>query len=258
MYTAEGYGTGLVPPPDWPLPDLAGAASTPATTTARPRPRRCKKLLDEAAKQKLPGVKVRIGRLSDFADAILAEKPELPVVRGDMPDTWIHGPMSDPAGAKLARNIRPAIAATECAQHRAARLGRVACRTRTATLADGLRAEPALRRAHLGRRILLDLRQVRLEVRRRVEEGARRGQVSAHRGLLGRTHRLHPDGARLDPAGARRRIAIAGPGGQGRRAVGSWFSTRCPGSAVGHGDDSQGQRSARSAHRRRHGQTNPD
>ena len=47
------------------------------------------------------------------ADAILAEKPDLPVVRGDTPDTWIHGPMSDPAGAKLARNTRPLIAATE-------------------------------------------------------------------------------------------------------------------------------------------------
>ena len=30
-------------------------------------------------------MKVRIGRLSDFGDAIRAEKPELPVVRGDMP-----------------------------------------------------------------------------------------------------------------------------------------------------------------------------
>ena len=71
-----------------------------------------KKVLDQAAKQ-FPGVKVRIGRLSDFGDAILAEKPDLPVVRGDTPDTWIHGPMSDPAGAKLARNTRPLIAATE-------------------------------------------------------------------------------------------------------------------------------------------------
>jgi hypothetical protein len=71
-----------------------------------------KKILEQAAKQ-FPGVKVHIGRLSDFGDAILAEKPELPVVHGDSPDTWIHGPMSDPAGAKLARNTRPLIAATE-------------------------------------------------------------------------------------------------------------------------------------------------
>ena len=61
---------------------------------------------------KLPGVRVRIGRLSDFADALLAEKPNLPVIRGDMPDTWIHGPMCDPDGARLARHLRPLISAT--------------------------------------------------------------------------------------------------------------------------------------------------
>jgi hypothetical protein len=77
-----------------------------------PQPDEIKRLLEEADR-KLPGVKIRIGRLSDFADAILAEKPQLPVVRGDMPDTWIHGPMCDPAGARLARNIRPQIAAAE-------------------------------------------------------------------------------------------------------------------------------------------------
>ena len=44
-------------------------------------------------------MKIRMGRLSDFADAILAEEklsPKLPVVRKDMPDTWIHGIMSMP------------------------------------------------------------------------------------------------------------------------------------------------------------------
>ena len=30
-----------------------------------------------------------------------------------MPDTWIHGPMCDPQGAKLARHTRPAIAMAE-------------------------------------------------------------------------------------------------------------------------------------------------
>ena len=46
-----------------------------------------------------PGVKVRYGDPAEFADAIIAEEkknPTLPVVRGDMPDTWIHGQMSAP------------------------------------------------------------------------------------------------------------------------------------------------------------------
>ncbi len=111
FYSAEGYGTGLIPPPDWPYKTWLALIHT-GDNHGPPTPEEVKKVLDEA-KQKLPGVKVRIGRLSDFADGILAEKPNLPVIRGDMPDTWIHGPMCDPAGAKLARNIRPAITATE-------------------------------------------------------------------------------------------------------------------------------------------------
>ncbi len=111
MYTAESYGTGLVPPADWPHKTWLALIHT-GDNHGPPRPDEVKTLLEEAA-VKLPGVRVRIGRLSDFSDAILAEKAELPVVRGDMPDTWIHGPMCDPDGARLARTIRPAIAIRE-------------------------------------------------------------------------------------------------------------------------------------------------
>jgi len=54
-----------------------------------------------------------MGTLDDIADAILAEKPELAVVRGETPDTWIHGCMSDPGGMRYARNVRPLIPAVE-------------------------------------------------------------------------------------------------------------------------------------------------
>ncbi len=111
MYSAAGYGTGLVPPSDWPYKTWLALIHT-GDNHGPPTPDEVKKLLAEAA-QKLPGIKVRIGRLSDFADGIIAEKADIPVVRGDMPDTWIHGPMCDPQGAKLARNIRPAITTAE-------------------------------------------------------------------------------------------------------------------------------------------------
>jgi hypothetical protein len=111
MYTAEGYGTGLVPPPNWPHKTWLALIHT-GDNHGPPTPAEVKKLFEEA-RARLPGVQVRIGRLSDFADGILAEKPDLAVIRGDMPDTWIHGPMCDPAGARIARNIRPAIAAAE-------------------------------------------------------------------------------------------------------------------------------------------------
>jgi len=111
MYTAEGYGTGLVPPADWKYRTWLALIHT-GDNHGPPSPGEVKDVLDQA-REKLPGVKVRIGRLSDFADGILAEHAELPVVRGDMPDTWIHGPMCDPVGAKLARTVRPALVAAE-------------------------------------------------------------------------------------------------------------------------------------------------
>ena len=58
------------------------------------------------ARQELPGVKVRFGDPADFADAIIAEEkahPSLPVVRGDMPDTWIHGMMTLPEATAIHR-----------------------------------------------------------------------------------------------------------------------------------------------------------
>jgi hypothetical protein len=119
MYSAEEYGTGLVPPADWPHRTWLALIHT-GDNSGPPKPEDIDKLLAEAA-TKLPGVKVRIGRLSDFADALRAEKAELPVVRGDMPDTWIHGPMSDPAGSMLARKLRPSLGTTEAlATHLAA------------------------------------------------------------------------------------------------------------------------------------------
>ncbi len=111
MYSAAGYGTGLVPPGDWPYRTWLALQHT-GDNHGPPTPEEVKTLLAEAA-QKLPGVRVRIGRLSDFADAIIAEKADIPVVRGDMPDTWIHGPMCDPAGAQIARNLRPALGYAE-------------------------------------------------------------------------------------------------------------------------------------------------
>ena len=111
MYSAGDYGSGLAPPADWPYQTWLALIHT-GDNSGPPRPREVGQFLEEA-KRKLPGVSVRIGRMSDFADAIRAEHASIPVVRGDMPDTWVHGPMCDPAGAREARNLRPAIGATE-------------------------------------------------------------------------------------------------------------------------------------------------
>ncbi len=111
MYSAANYGSGITPPDDWPYKTWLALIHT-GDNHGPPSPEEVSRLLDEA-KEKMPEATVRIGRLSDFAEAILKEHAELPVVRGDMPDSWIHGPMCDPEGEKIARNARPKMVASE-------------------------------------------------------------------------------------------------------------------------------------------------
>jgi hypothetical protein len=103
-YTPD-YGSGLRPPRNWPsrhylAMEMTGDNHGPPTVAEVAR------LRQQAAKS-LPGLQIHIGTLDDFAQAVITEKPELPVIRGDMPDTWIHGWMSMPAEAKAARDFRP-------------------------------------------------------------------------------------------------------------------------------------------------------
>ncbi len=111
FYSAGNYGTGLIPPENWPHKTWLAMLMT-GDNQGPPTLDEAKQLQQDAA-EKLPGVKVHFGRLSDFADAILAEHPDLPVVRGDMPDTWIHGLESMPFETALARHWRPQIGALE-------------------------------------------------------------------------------------------------------------------------------------------------
>jgi hypothetical protein len=110
MYS-RAYGSGIVPPEDWPYSTWLALIHT-GDNAGPPTPEAVQKILEEA-REKLPGVKIRFGRLSDFADALLKENPKLPVIRGDMPDPWIHGVMTMPAEMALIRNARPQIGALE-------------------------------------------------------------------------------------------------------------------------------------------------
>jgi hypothetical protein len=104
-----GIGMNLLPPPDWPYKTWVAIIVTP-DNSGPPSPADIKALFAEAAAKLPPGVKVRMGRMEDFTEAILAEKPVLPVVKGEAPDTWIHGLMCDPRGVRTARNINPLMA----------------------------------------------------------------------------------------------------------------------------------------------------
>jgi hypothetical protein len=91
------------------------AVMTSCDNAGPPAPGAVKQLLDEA-RRNLPGVKIRLGRMEDFADGIRSEQKagaKIPVVRADMPDCWIHGVGSVPDAEALARQTRPKLGAVE-------------------------------------------------------------------------------------------------------------------------------------------------
>lgn len=104
LYWAEYYGSGILPPEDWPHKTWLAMIHTHENSGA-PTPEEVAELLEEA-KEEMPHVNVKIGRLSDFYDLLMKEDPELPVIRGDMPDTWIHGYMSMPRETKLVKQLQ--------------------------------------------------------------------------------------------------------------------------------------------------------
>ncbi len=109
--TDPNIGHNLLPPPNWPYKTWVAIIVT-GDNSGPPKADGVKAVFAEAA-QKLPNAKVRMGTMEEFADAILAEKPKLPVIKGETPDTWIHGCMSDPRGMQIARNTGPLLPAAE-------------------------------------------------------------------------------------------------------------------------------------------------
>ncbi len=104
-------GTNFLPPKGWPHKTWLAVLVTP-DNSGPPQADALQPLFDEVA-EKMPGVKVRMGRMQDFADAIIKSGAELPVIKKEAPDTWIHGVMSDPGGIKAYRNLQPLSPAAE-------------------------------------------------------------------------------------------------------------------------------------------------
>ena len=104
-YSPE-YGTELLPPANWPYHTWLAVIMT-SDNQGPPKAEQVNNLVAQATKA-LPGVKVKFGRLEDFYDAFTAEhNTNIPVVRGDMPDTWIHGFESMPIETKAGCDVRP-------------------------------------------------------------------------------------------------------------------------------------------------------
>lgn len=108
---AEYYGSGVMPPENWPFKTWMAMIHTHENTGA-PTPEAVAAVLAEA-REKAPQANIRIGAIEDFYDALMKENPEIPVIRGDMPDTWIHGYMSAPSAVKKNKALQKLIYQTE-------------------------------------------------------------------------------------------------------------------------------------------------
>lgn len=98
------YGSDIKPTETWPYKNYLAMQMT-GDNHGPPTGQDIDKLLAYAEKE-MPGIKIHFGTLDDFARAIFAENPTIPSVKGDTPDTWIHGIMANPQETKIARNIR--------------------------------------------------------------------------------------------------------------------------------------------------------
>jgi alpha-mannosidase len=104
LYWEAYYGTDIIPADDWPFKTWIAIIHTNDNVGPPPIGEVVKTL--EAARKLAPRANLTIGRMSDFYDAIMKENPVLPVIKGDMPDTWIHGYMSMPREVKAAGMVK--------------------------------------------------------------------------------------------------------------------------------------------------------
>ncbi|MGM9812355.1 MAG: hypothetical protein ACI30V_05870 [Muribaculaceae bacterium] len=104
-------GDKLLPAKDWKYKVWPAILVTGDNTG--PTPAETIKALFADAKKRMPGVKVHMGTMDDFYDALMRSNPDIPVVKAEMPDTWMHGAMCDPRGISQSRTTRPLIATAE-------------------------------------------------------------------------------------------------------------------------------------------------
>lgn len=108
----KGYGSPLIPPNDWNFPIWLALMQT--NDNMGPQgPEVIEKILEDVDDQ-LPGAKVVVGTMDDFYKEMeLYPLDNIPVIRGDLADTWIHGIGSYPKEVSALRELRNKLTETE-------------------------------------------------------------------------------------------------------------------------------------------------
>ncbi len=105
MYSKGGYGTGLLPPKDWPFPVWMALMHT--YDNCGPQSAEIILQMAETARAAYPQAEIVCGSMDDFYRELeKCDLSGLPVVDKDLADTWIHGIGSYPAEISQMRENR--------------------------------------------------------------------------------------------------------------------------------------------------------
>ena len=105
MYSRGGYGTGLLPPADWPFPVWMALMHT--HDNCGPQSAGIIRQMAERARAACPDAEVVCGTMDDFyRELSQCDLSALPTVDKDLADTWIHGVGSYPAEVSQMRESR--------------------------------------------------------------------------------------------------------------------------------------------------------
>ncbi|MCD7754937.1 MAG: DUF5054 domain-containing protein, partial [Firmicutes bacterium] len=105
MYSKGGYGTGLLPPEDWPYPVWMALMHTHDNCGPQSA-ERIRELVAEA-QDACPDAQIVCGTMDEFCRELeRCDLSAVPVIRKDLADTWIHGAGSYPLEVSRMRQCR--------------------------------------------------------------------------------------------------------------------------------------------------------
>lgn len=113
FYSKGSYGTGILPPKEWKHPVWLAMIQT--SDNHGPHEASIIEEMKASIRDSGLSAQLHIGSLGDFAADFLSRNPEIPVIRGDMADSWIHGVGTAPREVSRVRALRSEITAVESA-----------------------------------------------------------------------------------------------------------------------------------------------
>lgn len=111
FYSKGAYGSSLIPPEDWPFPVWLALIQTNDNVGPQ-EPGIIEEIITEVNKES-PNSKVIIGSLDDFYYELSQYSLNIPVIRKDLADSWIHGVGTYPREVSRLRALRNDLLSSE-------------------------------------------------------------------------------------------------------------------------------------------------